>query len=262
MAQNRTQTNIFKGDKDGHVTANGKPLRLSTRGRKSSPTGFAWGYGGSGPFALAHSMLKHLFGEVLADQHATAFKFDVIAHLNPDESFELPYADVRAWMQKRSWSLAASPSLAALPLTSDDAPFDEVIENEGDAYYDWQVDGEAAPELQPHSGLVPDEGYIDIPGAPGYTHVMYDTGMDWDAVPDDDDEPADEVVDMGAVMFLSFEEAEFMRQVCSFDGLIVYPHQVQAMAMADKLEQGGLVTVDRAGPFAVVSAVRPPDGEE
>lgn len=62
--------------------------------------------------------------------------------------------------------------------------------------------------------------------------------------------------DVGAVMFLTFEQSEFMTQVCRFEALLVYLHQTDAIRMAGELEAGGLVTVDRVGPFWVVSAVR------
>jgi hypothetical protein len=68
--------------------------------------------------------------------------------------------------------------------------------------------------------------------------------------------------DADAVMFLTFEEADFMHQVCQFEGLIVYGWQLNAMTMAAKLERGGLVSVQRCGGFVIVSAVRPESEEE
>lgn len=82
------------------TTKSGKVLRMSDSARRSSPTGFGWGYGGSGPFALAHSMLSHLFGKKIADRHAQAFKREVIAGLPFGEGFDLPYKTIRAWMEQ------------------------------------------------------------------------------------------------------------------------------------------------------------------
>ncbi len=76
-----------------------------------------------------------------------------------------------------------------------------------------------------------------------------DTFVD-EVLPGDEDEAA------SAVMFLTFEQAEFMERVCRFDGMLVYLHQTAAIRMALDLEAGGLVTIDRTPVFWVVSAVR------
>lgn len=93
---------MFKGDKEGNVTANDKTLNMTNEGRKSSSR-FNWGYGGSGPYALAHSMLTHLFGKKFVEANYPAvqeFKWDVIAELPYGDPFELSYKDVRAWKEK------------------------------------------------------------------------------------------------------------------------------------------------------------------
>jgi len=62
----------------------------------------------------------------------------------------------------------------------------------------------------------------------------------------------------GAVMFLTFEQAAFMEQVCQWDGLIVPLTALHAIRMAFDLEAGGLVTLQRGHPdHVIVSAVRP-----
>lgn len=91
---------MFKGDKEGNVTANDKPLKMTNEGRQSS-SAFNWGYGGSGPYALAHSMLAHLFGVSKANMWASEFKWDVVMSLTHSEPFKLPYAEVRAWMKEK-----------------------------------------------------------------------------------------------------------------------------------------------------------------
>ena len=82
------------------VFANGKPLPMTAAARRSSPTGFNWGYGGSGPFATAHSILAHLYGPQAADKMAGDFKFQVIAKLELHNDFELPYSNVREWVRR------------------------------------------------------------------------------------------------------------------------------------------------------------------
>lgn len=61
------------------VRAVGQPLRHWVR---HSPTGFEWGYGGSGPADLARSILAHHLGDVLPSPRVyQRFKEKVIATL-------------------------------------------------------------------------------------------------------------------------------------------------------------------------------------
>lgn len=68
--------------------------------RNHSPTGFAWGYGGSGPAQLALAIL--LAAGVPRDRAEAlyqSFKWEHIAHL-PEDGFTLDM-DVRAWADAR-----------------------------------------------------------------------------------------------------------------------------------------------------------------
>lgn len=55
------------------------PLCLDIRNH--SPTGFEWGYAGSGPAQLALAILAHATGQTTALKHYMAFKNEVIARL-------------------------------------------------------------------------------------------------------------------------------------------------------------------------------------
>ena len=85
---------------NGHeVTVNGEPLDLYLNVRNHSPTGFAWGYGGSGPAQLALAILITEYGEDL-EKHPVfyqEFKKHIIASLNK-ESFELSSNDVNDYV--------------------------------------------------------------------------------------------------------------------------------------------------------------------
>ena len=61
-----------------------------------SPTGFSWGYGGSGPSDLARSILAHYAGMAFADSAYQDFKFDVIARL--PETWRLDGDEVFRWL--------------------------------------------------------------------------------------------------------------------------------------------------------------------
>jgi hypothetical protein len=68
---------------------------------KHSPTGFAWGYAGSGPSQLALAIMVHEFGEDLSKHpvHYQEFKFDVIAGLEGE--FELSSIDIKQWLENK-----------------------------------------------------------------------------------------------------------------------------------------------------------------
>src|SRR6202171_5784905 len=70
----------IRTDEGCPVTVNGKPLNLRHDIRNHSPTGFSWGYGGSGPAQLALALLADALGD---DDRAVrlhqAFKFKVVA---------------------------------------------------------------------------------------------------------------------------------------------------------------------------------------
>ena len=73
----------YEGQREGCaalVTVNGRPLNPRLDLRNHSPTGFEWGYGGSGPAQLALALLADHLGD---DEQALAlyqdFKFSVVA---------------------------------------------------------------------------------------------------------------------------------------------------------------------------------------
>lgn len=66
----------------------GRSLRL----RKHSPTGFSWGYGGSGPAQLALSILLHLNPVAIALAAYQAFKWEFVATW-PGGDFEVSLRD-------------------------------------------------------------------------------------------------------------------------------------------------------------------------
>lgn len=62
---------------DTRVTVNGKPLRIRLDLRNHSPTGFEWGYSGSGPAQLALAICADLVG----DKRALAIYMEVKSQL-------------------------------------------------------------------------------------------------------------------------------------------------------------------------------------
>ena len=82
------------------VTVDGAPLdwRSSLAVRNHSPTGPAWGYGGSGPAQLALAILLAVTDEVTAERYYQKFKWDVLAPLEVDR-WVLDAGDVLGWLE-------------------------------------------------------------------------------------------------------------------------------------------------------------------
>ena len=97
---------VYAGRREGRaviVTVEGRPLNPRLDLRNHSPTGFDWGYGGSGPAQLALALLAdHLGNDEEAMSLYQAFKFAVVAKL-----------------PKRGWTLTTEQIEAALPSLAD-----------------------------------------------------------------------------------------------------------------------------------------------
>lgn len=81
----------------------GKIRRLDPRLdiRNHSPSGFAWGYGGSGPAQLALAILCDALEDDQRAEHLyQRYKDVVIARLNPDRHWALARSSVLAMVQR------------------------------------------------------------------------------------------------------------------------------------------------------------------
>lgn len=65
-----------------------------------SPTGFGWGYNGSGPAQLALAILLLLCPQDQAIMLYQRFKKDFIAPLKIDNDFELSEKTIKTWISK------------------------------------------------------------------------------------------------------------------------------------------------------------------
>lgn len=77
---------------DGHGESRWLPLRLDLYNH--SPTGFEWGYGGSGPSQLALAILADVVNDRIAMVLHQAYKRAVIAKLPRDKSWRIKEQDV------------------------------------------------------------------------------------------------------------------------------------------------------------------------
>ncbi len=90
-----------------------KPLKMTALARQKSPSGFSWGYAGSGPSALAHSMLSLLTTPSQANRYMHDFKEDFLVNLefpnknvfyakdHPVEVWEISISDIKLWLSQK-----------------------------------------------------------------------------------------------------------------------------------------------------------------
>lgn len=114
----RSDYDVYAGfrEEDGvDVRVNDRDLDLegSLVLRNHSPTGFEWGYGGSGPAQLALAILFDFSGDIdMSLEHYQRFKWEVVARL-PKNEWRLSGAEVRAWLEAASENKIADPPASA-----------------------------------------------------------------------------------------------------------------------------------------------------
>jgi len=74
------------------------PLPMTNLARRMSPTGFEYGYGGSGPAALAHSILYACCGPLAADRWYGEFKWQYVAPAH-GPCWTIKVGSVREWVR-------------------------------------------------------------------------------------------------------------------------------------------------------------------
>jgi len=80
------------------VTADGEQLAKRYDLLSASPTGFEFGYGGSGPAQLAIAILAHAYEDEFACEHYQQFKREVVSEL-PEEGWTVTKADLDEWRE-------------------------------------------------------------------------------------------------------------------------------------------------------------------
>src|SRR5574343_345064 len=67
--------------------------------KNHSPTGFSWGYNGSGPAQLALALLCDATNDVkLAERYYLRYKVDVVARLPSTEEFSISEEEINKWL--------------------------------------------------------------------------------------------------------------------------------------------------------------------
>ena len=79
------------------MTVDGRPLRKRLDLRRHSPSGFGWGYGGSGPAQLSLALLADFLEDDEAAQRAyQGFKFEVVGRLPQEAPWTLTGRQIAA----------------------------------------------------------------------------------------------------------------------------------------------------------------------
>jgi hypothetical protein len=109
MREGQVESRVYVAEPDGSE----RLLEPSDTAAQKSPDGFAWGYGGSGPTALAMSILADIVGEdvgmVLTPGIVHDFKREFIEPLDQDSGFVVAESTIREWLVRHS---GYTPSLA------------------------------------------------------------------------------------------------------------------------------------------------------
>lgn len=94
--------NKYKGVPGGSVRVNGERLPQRLDVFNHSPTGFGWGYGGSGPAQLALAILVYEYGDDLIKHpaHYQRFKDEVVAKLDRNKEFLITSEDIANWLSQ------------------------------------------------------------------------------------------------------------------------------------------------------------------
>ena len=127
-AQLRTPGSVYRGRRTSDATPNpvtdpdGNHLDPRTDLAEHSPTGFEWGYGGSGPAQLALALLADRYDDAVALDHYQRFKSDVIARLDGDK-WTLNAGVVEDYLTTKQVATST-------PSTEISGPHAEVIEGE------------------------------------------------------------------------------------------------------------------------------------
>jgi hypothetical protein len=74
----------------------GESVRPLVHQCRHSPDGFEWGYGGSGPADLAHSILADVLGRMPGPDLYQSFKSDFVA--NWSNAWSITEAEIQNWL--------------------------------------------------------------------------------------------------------------------------------------------------------------------
>jgi hypothetical protein len=90
----------FKDDIVCFIDKEGRHVNIPRRIVRHSPTGFAWGYGGSGPSDLALNILSVFTGQEAAESLYQDFKRDFIAPM-PFQGGTIPREKILNWVKEK-----------------------------------------------------------------------------------------------------------------------------------------------------------------
>jgi len=85
---------------DAVVMVNGAPLDLALDVQNHSPSGFSWGYGGSGPAQLALALLVEIYGRDAPEvRYYQDFKWRIVAAMPQEKPWWMSEEGIRGTMK-------------------------------------------------------------------------------------------------------------------------------------------------------------------
>jgi hypothetical protein len=96
---------------NNHIFFEGEHLNPHLEEVNHSPTGFSWGYGGSGPAQAAYAILREYYLNIsrgdtemavdFAKRHYQQFKWDIVAKLSMFHDWKLTIDQITDWTKEK-----------------------------------------------------------------------------------------------------------------------------------------------------------------
>lgn len=110
MEQLKSKKFIGISGQPGRILANDKEINLYLNEVNHSPSGFMWGYGGSGPAQTSYCILREFFMDLsdgdeeyavkFAKKYYQQFKTDIISRIPMAEDFVLDSDTILDWLEQ------------------------------------------------------------------------------------------------------------------------------------------------------------------
>lgn len=103
MKENQTEARVYVQEEGVEE----RPLEPTDEAKAQSPDGFAWGYGGSGPTALAHSILADHLGKLPPSNLTVSFRDTFLAPIDQDGEFLISEEQIRSFREGKEVTVDA-----------------------------------------------------------------------------------------------------------------------------------------------------------
>ena len=95
MKESQTEPRVYVEEEGAEPSL----LEATEEATQHSPDGFSWGYSGSGPTALAHSILTDHLGKLPPSNLTVSFRDKFLSPLDQEGEFEITEAEIKAFRE-------------------------------------------------------------------------------------------------------------------------------------------------------------------